>query len=106
MPIVSKHFIRPVILSVAPERFVSNKNRWRGVEGSRGCFPLPCRLREFLPDMPFPHVSGLRKFRAVRGTEQGNNPLSQRDKDTASGSFDSALQISPAENVIDALRSG
>jgi len=96
--------LRPVILSGAPERCVSYKDRWRGVEGSRGCFPLACRLREFLPDTPFPHVSGLeilleselavhivklsigqtatakRNFRTVTGTGYEENSLRQHGK--------------------------
>src|SRR5262249_23668526 len=104
--------LTPVILSGAPERFVSNQDHWRGVEGSRECvfyhtmsgsshenaIAARCGLGGFsLRDgsRPLPlhaFYSSHRKTEPKRLVGQGTGriPYSSMIVDNSSGSFDCA----------------
>jgi hypothetical protein len=104
--------VTPVILSGAPERFVSYQDHWRGVEGSRerviyhtvsgssheSAIAGRCGLRGLFfrdPSCPLPldpfHSSHCRaKSKPLVGYGTGRTPYGSMVIDDSSGSFDCA----------------
>src|SRR5215472_12350502 len=120
--------LTPVILSGAPERFVSHQDHWRGVEGSRerviyhtvsgssheNANAGPCGLGGFFlrerswptPLDALPLLTRHDEIQAVSGTEHGGIPYGSMVVDKPSGSFDCAPIIFVRRQPVVALRSG
>ena len=118
----------PVILSEAPERFVSHQHHWRAVEGSREHVPHQVvsgssyenasgrelrAWRFFLRDRPWPlplgafHSShGMTKSKRLVGEGTGRIPYVSMVIDNSSGSFDCAPITFERRQAVVALRSG